>query len=420
VQETSLSAPPIVTSRDVSKLRCRNIAYAARLSRVPETENEIGARLREQRRAIDGVSRIGPQGLSPGQLMQHVAAQVSRVTNVERIKIMRYRPERGDLFIEAGVGWNPGVVGNVSLAADYQSPAGRALQTGAPVTIENFARAPEFRIPDVLREHAIVSMVNVPVMIDGVTWGVLEVDSTRPQRFDEWDIGFLTVVANVMGICLALCQARQQRLDGLTEAARLRAQFQMTIREVQHRIKNNLQIIIAFLSQRMGDAPADVRNGIKAVIARIQAIALAHDLLSVTEEASSVRFDDYLRSVCANLDVQRTDVTVEVNAEHITIPIDRAVPAGLVVNELVTNALKYAFDNTGGHIRVHFGIISNRSEACVSVEDNGRGMKLPPKKGLGLTLVEGFAQQIQGRVEYAKVDVGSKVILCFPVALKTD
>ncbi len=223
-----------------------------------------------------------------------------------------------------------------------------------------------------------------------------------------------------MGICLALHEAKQQELDGSAEIARLQAQFQMTLREVQHRIKNNLQIIIAFLSQQMGDAPTDVRERMKTVIGRIQAIALAHDLLSVTEEASSVRFDGYLRSVCANLDVQRADVAVEVDAEPITIPIDRAVPAGLVVNELVTNALKYAFDNTGGHICVHFGIVSNRSEACVSVEDDGKGMSLPPKKGLGLSLVEGFAQQIQGRIEYAKVDVGSKVILCFPVGLKAD
>jgi two-component sensor histidine kinase/putative methionine-R-sulfoxide reductase with GAF domain len=387
---------------------------------VAEIPNELGARLREHRRTIDALSRIGADSVSPAQLMQHVVAQVSRVTSIERVKIMRYRRERGDLFIEAGVGWNPGVVGHVSLAADYQSPAGRAVQTGTPVTLENFARSPDFRIPDVLHQHAIVSMVNVPVMIDGATWGVLEVDSTRPQRFDEWDIGFLTIVANLMGVCLALHDANQQRLDQLAEQARLRAQFKMTIREVQHRIKNNLQIIIAFLSQRMGDAPADVREGINAVITRIQAIALAHDLLSVAEEASSVSFDDYLRSVCANLVVQRGDVTIEVDAEHIVIPIDRAVPAGLVVNELVTNALKYAFDNSGGQIRIHFGIINNRSEACVAVEDNGKGMDLPPKKGVGLALVEGFAQQIQGRVEYAKVDAGSKIILCFPVALKND
>jgi two-component sensor histidine kinase len=384
------------------------------------SEEQLHARLREHRRMIDGLSRIGPEGLSPEQLMQHVAAQVSRVTNIDRIKVMRYRPERGDLLIEAGVGWNPGVVGTVSLAADYQSPAGRALQTGAPVTLENFASAPEFRIPQVLREYGIVSMMNVPVMINGATWGVLEVDSTRPRTFDEWDISFLTIVANMMGVCLALYQARQKHLDGLAEATKSRAQFQMVLREVQHRIKNNLQIIIAFLSQQMGDAPADVRERIKAVVARIQSIALGHDLLSVTEEPSRLRFDDYLRSVCANLDLQRTDVTIDVVAEPITIPIDRAVPAGLVVNELVTNALKYAFDNAGGRIRVHFAIISNRSEACVSVEDNGKGMTVPPKKGLGLTLVEGFAQQIQGRVEYAKADVGSKVTCCFPIPLKTN
>lgn len=261
-------------------------------------------------------------------------------------------------------------------------------------------------------------MMNVPVMIDGATWGVLEVDSTHPRAFDEWDISFLTIVANMMGICLALDQAKQKHLDGLAEAAKSRAQFQMILREVQHRIKNNLQIIISFLSQQMGDAPADVRERIKAVVARIQSIALAHDLLSMTEEPSSVKFDDYVRSVCANLDLQRTDVTIDVDAEPITIPIDRAVPAGLVVNELVTNALKYGFDNTGGRIRVHFAIISNRTEACL--EDNGRGMKLPPNKGLGLTLVEGFARQIQGRVEYVKVDVGSKVTCCFPVPVKTN
>jgi len=78
---------------------------------VPETDNHLRERVRQHRRTIEGLSRIGPEGISPGESMQHVVAQVSRVTNVERIKIMRYRPERGDLFIEAGVGWSPGVVG---------------------------------------------------------------------------------------------------------------------------------------------------------------------------------------------------------------------------------------------------------------------------------------------------------------------
>jgi two-component sensor histidine kinase len=87
----------------------------------------------------------------------------------------------------------------------------------------------------------------------------------------------------------------------------------------------------------------------------------------------------------------------------------------LVVNELVTTSIKYAFRNSGGHIRIKFAIVSNSSEGCVSVEDDGGGMDIPPKKGLGLTLIEGFAQQIQGHVEFVQVEAGSRTILCFPV-----
>jgi two-component sensor histidine kinase len=348
--------------------------------------------------------------------MQHVAAQVSRVTEVTHIKILRHRPERGDLLIEAGVGWNPEVVGHVALSADYHSPAGRALQTGAPVAIRNIYESNEFRLPDVLRDHGIVSLLNVPVMINGATWGVLEVDSNKPMTFDEWDTSFLVLVANIMGICIALYEAKQKHVNDLAEAAREHERAEMATRELQHRIKNNLQVIIAFLAHKLSDVSPEIRERLNSVIGRIQAVGLAHDLLSATNEAASVRLDAYLRSLCSNLDLQRSDVIIEIEAEQIVIPIDRAVPAGLVVNELVTNALKYAFDNTGGHIRIHLQIVSNRSEAIISVEDDGRGMEVPPRKGVGLRLIEGFAQQIQGRIEYPQVEKGSKIVLCFPFA----
>ncbi|HUI14032.1 MAG TPA: hypothetical protein VL048_11255 [Xanthobacteraceae bacterium] len=99
------------------------------------TSNELERRLKEQRRIIESISRIGPEGIAPDRLMHHVAAQVSRVTQIERTKVMRYRRDRGDLLVEAGAGWKPNVVGNAVLAADYASPAGRAVQTSAPVCV---------------------------------------------------------------------------------------------------------------------------------------------------------------------------------------------------------------------------------------------------------------------------------------------
>jgi two-component sensor histidine kinase len=246
---------------------------------------------------------------------------------------------------------------------------------------------------------------------------VLEIDSVRPAAYDEWDVGFLSTLANMMGTCLAYHEAKQEVIEGAAKSARQRGQFEMTLRELQHRVKNNLQIIVAFLSLKMRDGSPEVREPFDAVIGRVQAIALAHDLLSAGQETSSVDFADYLHSLCANIDPRRPDLSIEVEAERANVPIDRAVPAGLVVNELVTNSIKYAFGNGGGNIRVTFRVINNSSEGCVAVEDDGKGMGVPPKKGLGLTLVEGFAQQLQGRLQIPEVEAGSRVILCFPVAL---
>jgi two-component sensor histidine kinase len=277
--------------------------------------------------------------------------------------------------------------------------------------------APEYRCPDVLRDHGIVSLLNVPISIDGNTWGVLEVDSTTPVTFDDWDVGFMSTLANIMGVCLALHEAARSKVDVEAQKTREQAQADIILRELQHRIKNNLQIIIAFLSIKAREGSEEVKERLNSVIGRVQAIALAHDQLSIGKQPSSVEFADYLHSLCANIDPQRDDIKIEVHAQPARIPIDRAVPAGLVVNELVTNSLKYAFGNRGGNIKIQFAPVSNASEGCVSVHDDGKGMPLPPKKGMGLSLVEGFAKQIQGRVTFEKVDTGSRVVLCFPIAL---
>src|SRR3954469_4647837 len=114
---------------------------------------ETLTRAREYQRVLEGLSRVGVEVMPPERLMQYVAAQVSRVTHIEHTKVMRHRPEKGDLLIEAGVGWKPGVVGHSILSIDHRSPAGRAFQTGAPVAIHDLNGGDEFRIPDILREH---------------------------------------------------------------------------------------------------------------------------------------------------------------------------------------------------------------------------------------------------------------------------
>ncbi len=195
--------------------------------------------------------------------------------------------------------------------------------------------------------------------------------------------------------------------------------WETLVRELQHRMKNNLQTIISFLSLQRRQADTSTgRQGFARVMERVHAIALAHDQLSLKEGMSHVEFGDYLRSLCANIDPHKGNVALEVEARAATVPLDRAVPAGLIVNELVTNAFKYAFEEgQEGLIRVVFALDPESGEASLTVEDNGKGMGPPREGGLGLTLIDAFTQQLAGRVERDLVEKGTRTRVWFPLAI---
>lgn len=383
---------------------------------IRDEPDDPAARLLEYQQALAGFSRIAGETLPPERLLHHVAAQVSRVTHIRHVKVMSYRPERADLLIVAGVGWKPGVVGRLALPTDQASPPGRCFQTGLPVPLDD-ASSGEFRISPVLKEHGIVSLLNVPVRVDGRVWGVLEVDAATPRHFDDIDIGFLTTIANMLGMALQRMETERSLLDSLAESAQAEARAEVLLKELQHRVKNNFQVIISFLAlQRRHVTSEDSRGRFASVMDRIHAIALAHDQLSFRTGTGEVEFSDYLRALCANIDPHRDGVAIAVEAELGAITIDRAVPAGLIVNELVTNSLKYAFDESGGTIRVAFRVDKDVGEAILQVSDDGRGLDDPGGGGLGLTLVDAFVSQLFGRIEPCHVERGACTRVCFPLA----
>lgn len=376
-------------------------------------------RMHEYQHALAAMSRAASETSSPERLMHHLTAQVARVTHISHVKVMRYRPERGDVLIAAGVGWKSGVIGKLALAIDSASPAGRAMQTARPVMIEDLPNDPEFRIPDVLRDHGIISALNVPIMVDSRTWGVLEVDAGTPRTFYEDDVTFLTTVANILGLALLRYEMERKAQDAATEYKRDQERADVLLRELQHRAKNNLQTIVSFLSlQRRRAESAETREKLASVMDRVHAIALAHDQLAVSKNAGQVDFGDYLRALCANIDPQREGLMIEVDVSTgFLLPLDRAVPAGLIVNELVTNSLKYAFDEAGGTIGVEFTTDPDRGEAYLVVQDNGRGMSEPRQGGLGLSLVTAFTQQLGGKADREDVAKGTRTRVCFPLPL---
>jgi two-component system, sensor histidine kinase PdtaS len=184
---------------------------------LPDRAEEV-QRLRLHQRILRDFGRIALEELEIGPLLQRAVAQAARATGVRHSKVMRYRVEQGDLLVEAGVGWKPGVVGKARFGTDLDSPSGRALQTGQPVLIDDIRNHPEFRLHPFIAALGVVSLLNVLVTYDSVVWGVLEADSERPGHFGEAEAEFLETLAALLAGAL---QRHDPRLDGPAEGGRV-------------------------------------------------------------------------------------------------------------------------------------------------------------------------------------------------------
>jgi PAS domain S-box-containing protein len=189
-------------------------------------------------------------------------------------------------------------------------------------------------------------------------------------------------------------------------AAAMRKQ-ELLVREVHHRVKNNLQVIDGLLSLQAAAGDAVSARALLDAQTRVRAMSLVHHALNLSEDVAMVDFKEYLHTFIPELvrlhsgDLDNLRMIIE--AENARFSVDVASPLALVVNELVTNALKYAFpDRRKGRIRVTARVPSCAGEPLVRVEDNGVG--IPPevvqgRSSFGLGLVATLAEQLSCRVE---------------------
>ena len=166
-------------------------------------------------------------------------------------KICRHREAENDLLVEAGHGWHAGVVGSVVSAADKKSTQGRAFVTGEPVIVENLSTNHSFALPAFYAEHKIVATADVLIKGKGQPWGVLEVDTPKPRKFDQHDIEFLTGFANVVAEAVATAGRTAVLQATIGQMETLIAEKDVLAGELQHRVRNNLQLISGMLSRQI-------------------------------------------------------------------------------------------------------------------------------------------------------------------------
>jgi len=191
--------------------------------------------------------------------------------------------------------------------------------------------------------------------------------------------------------------------EDITDRKQRERDAELLTNEISHRIKNNLQVVVGLIAYEIKSTSAASVPGLKAMQARIGAIAQLYDLISQSSRGGSIAVDSYLSEIAkqmsASLIGDKSGIEIRVKAAPLTIDPDRAVPFGLLVNELATNAIKHAFPNGGvGHVLLAVEQVGDEIELVVS--DDGIGMKgkvvteLPEKRGSDYVAI--FVRQLGG------------------------
>jgi PAS domain S-box-containing protein len=181
---------------------------------------------------------------------------------------------------------------------------------------------------------------------------------------------------------------------------------EILLREIHHRVKNNLQIISSLLNlQTQFVEGEETVNVLKESQGRVKAMSMVHEKLYQSPNLKDINFKNYIEQLVSDLfysyGVELESVEKQIKVEDLSIGIDTAIPCGLIINELVTNSLKYAFPDGKGKIRVELEPIHDKIKLVIF--DNGIGLpeEVSPKKTetLGLQLVKNLVNQLDGTLK---------------------
>jgi two-component system, chemotaxis family, CheB/CheR fusion protein len=215
-----------------------------------------------------------------------------------------------------------------------------------------------------------------------------------------------------------ITQRKEAELDRMKAMLR---EKEVLLKEIHHRVKNNLQIISSLLRLQFDTQKSKSANDVfKESQNRIRSMALIHEKLYHSQDLSKIDFSEYVRNLASNLflsyGVDPARIELEVKVEDVSWDVGTAIPCGLIINELISNALKYAFpENRPGNIRIELRREQDRFR--LSVADDGVGL---PKdvdfrrtESLGFQLVGMLTEQLNGTVD-VHADGKTEICILFP------
>ena len=250
-----------------------------------------------------------------------------------------------------------------------------------------------------------IDWLGVPLNIDGRTIGVLVVQTyAEGVRYGEEEKNILQFVSNQVAMTVHRKRAEAQIKSQLLEK-------DVLLKEVHHRVKNNMQVISSLLNlQSRHVKDPHVLEMFKESQRRIRSMALIHERLYQSSDLSRIEFSQYLRNLATHLfhsyQADTSRIRLKIDAQEVLLNINTAIPCGLIVNELVSNALKHGFpEGRSGELDIDLRHVEGDGYV-LQVKDDGvgfpEGLDFRKTETLGMQIISTLVEQIDGRLEISR------------------
>ena len=379
-----------------------------------DRERDRSHELLRQRAALGQFGELSLKSDDLDEILTQACALVSDALGTDLAKVLACQENGTELLVRAGVGWAPGIVGEVTVPLGHFSAAGHALHTSQPVISNDVEQESRFEIPAFVQEHGIKAMVNVIILgPDGKPpYGVLEVDSRVQRSFSDDDTDFLRSYANLLTFTVERFRITSELRTRANEKERL-------LDELQHRVKNNLQVITSLVRLQASRAQHhEAQRELTVIGHRIETLRLVHDQLHAVGGADRVDLGHYLDVLASTLmkfhGEQANSIRLVSELKPVVMSSGAAVPLGIIATEFITNSFKYAFDGMPGTIGVRLERAA-ADKVRFTLWDDGKGLAEDRRVGTGTQLVAGFARQLRAEVDWTS-QRGTRLSLTFPVS----
>ncbi|QBD79041.1 GAF domain-containing protein [Ktedonosporobacter rubrisoli] len=366
-----------------------------------QTDEQLRRKVHELA-TIHRVSSIIASTLNLDEVLQIITTQAVHLSGAERSCIFELDPDRRRLHVLAHYGLNTDLVTRMQIGVG-QCCAGRSVQTGRPSMAVDCFHSDEhcFIHGDPFLSSEIHSVLCVPLKVKQKILGCICIYSSHRHLLSPEQMQLVITFANEAAIAIENARLYEETRRGLELKSVL-------LRELHHRVKNNLATVAGILSlQRRRTKSPEVRYILAESVNRVQGLAATHDLLA-HEDVSEARLDDIARKIVgvanANLSPPGKRITIQVEPCGIVIPSRAVTILALVINEMVSNAIKH------GMVERNQGVVTIRGHeedgmVTVQVIDNGSGppFALPlaessegSSEGLGLSLIRHLIGDLRG------------------------